>query len=266
MSLNAPRLNQEIQRYHIPMNKRTIIGIISAALASGTAAFASNPSTTFGPLPAANFGGSGNPNSAVQVTTWNSPIAGDTITLGLAAQQRYTNPALANNGAGTYYANPGANVQGPSATLGALWNFDYYINVSSSDIGRYHFKLLYDFDPAANTPKAQLGVIDINAGLLGLGIDPASIKTVQDSENLLFPFLSTPGGGITPPSGTFDPNANGEYTFILEEVNADGTVQAESDIKVVVGVPDTNSTALLLSLAMGGLFVFASKRAKQQMA
>jgi len=255
------------QQHYYYMNHKLLVGIVSATLASGSLAMAVNPSTTFGPLNAANFGGSGNPNQAVQVTTWTSPIAGDTITLGLAAQQRYDNPALGNDGAGTYFATPGSNVKGPSSILGSLWNFDYYINVSSSDIGRYHFKLLYDFNPGANTPDNQLGVIDINAALAALQIDAASIKTVQDSENLLFPFLSTSGNGITPPPGTFDPNATGEYTFKLEVVNADGNIQAESDIKVdVQGVPDTNSTALLLSLATGGLLVFASKRTKRQTA
>lgn len=63
--------------------------------------------TTFGPLPAATFGGTGIPNSAVSITRVVNPSGGGDLTLGLTAHQRYDNPAVTNNGAGTFFAGAG---------------------------------------------------------------------------------------------------------------------------------------------------------------
>src|ERR1700760_2686671 len=103
--------------------------IASICLASGLTAIASpvTPSyDTFGNLNANWGGSSGNPHDPVAVTTVVD--GGNTITLGLAAQQRYFNPPVGNNGAGTYFATTGQNNGGPgssSAFQGALWNFDF---------------------------------------------------------------------------------------------------------------------------------------------
>lgn len=238
----------------------------SSLAISSTMALAQG-STTFGPLPAATFNptgaNSGNPNSQVEITTITSPVFGDTITLGLAAQQRYDNPALtANNG--TYLATPGADIKGTPPTLGALWNVDFYANVSGGQgtVGNYTFKLFYDFDPAAGTPKSQLGVLNLNVANLALGGSP-TVSTLQDSENLDFPFFaSSLVPGVTPPTGvtTFDPNATGEYSFILE-VDQDGREIGESDITVdVQNAPDVSATAPLFALALGSLSAFASRK------
>src|ERR1700761_2857030 len=81
---------------------------------------------TFGELAGAQWSGSGNPHNPVAITTINT--GGNTITLGLAAQQRYSNPPLANDGNGTYFATTGQNdgLDGhiPAHAQGATWNFD----------------------------------------------------------------------------------------------------------------------------------------------
>ena len=57
--------------------------------------------TTFGTLTGANFGGSGIPNNAVAITT-STALNG--VTLGLTATQRFSSPAVMNNGAGVFQA------------------------------------------------------------------------------------------------------------------------------------------------------------------
>ena len=178
---------------------------------------------TFGTLPV-TFGGSGIPNDAVAASSVF--VDGTTsITLGLTAHGRYSNPTVTNNGAGVFFAGPGSNcgistdpVGCPSSNQGALWNFGFFFGVSGpgANLYDYDFKLYYDFDPAANTPVGSLGVIDINALITAAGGDPTTMTVAQDSENLLFTFLSVPlAGVITPPGGSFDPNALGEYSFYI---------------------------------------------------
>jgi len=155
-------------------------------------------------------------------------------------------PNLGNNGAGTYFANPGSDGHGH-----ALWNFDYYINVATGSLSDYSFKLLYDFNPGVGTDESQLGVWNfIPSG-----------QTMQDSQNLGFGFLSTTiyEPIIIPPSGTFDPNANGEYSFALIASSLAGVELDRSAINVDVGQVPEPATLALFGL---GLFGFAAVRRK----
>jgi PEP-CTERM motif len=225
-----------------------------ALMAGATQAAPVTPSfDVFGSLPAATFGGSGIPNDAVAITTIIS--GNDTITLGLTATQRFFNPALGNDGAGTFSAGAGANFGLPPSTstnLGATWNFNYYIDIQGGGtIADYNIELLYDFDPGAATDEASLGSIDFNvAGAGGLSL-------LQDSQNLLFAFL---GGvpvipGITPPGGAFDPFAAGEYSFALRVGAIGGGQLGQSAINVnVVAVPEPGTIAIFgLGLVALGL-------------
>lgn len=220
---------------------------------------------TFGTLSGATFGGSGIPNDAVAISTIST---GDgTLTFGLTAHGRYLNPAVGNNGMGTFFAMPGSNFGDPtnatmpSSTLGATWNFAYYIGVQgATSLGDFlaatsgAIRILYDFKPGAGTDQSQLGIIDLaTAG--GAGI--YSVTTVQDSENLLFGFLTTGGTGITPPSGTFDPNASGEYTFALQYLDAAGAVVGQSAINVDVPEP---ATLAIVGFGLAGLGIMRRKR------
>jgi hypothetical protein len=107
--------------------------VATAFLTGGWSVFATSiaPSgTALVSLPAATFGGTGIANDKVEVTTITTPRQ-DTITLGLTATPRYFNPALGNDGFGTFTATPGFNngLGSPAHTLGPTWNFDFYINV-----------------------------------------------------------------------------------------------------------------------------------------
>ena len=220
---------------------------------------------TFGTLAGATFGGSGIPNDAVAISTIST--SDGTLTFGLTAFGRYLNPAVGNNGAGTFTATPGSNYGDPtnatmpSSTLGATWNFGYYIDVQGAvslgdflDASGGAIRLLYDFKPGTNTDQSQLGVIDLGtAG--GAGI--YSVTTVQDSQNLLFGFFATGGTGITPPGGTFDPNAGGEYTFALQYLDAAGAVVGQSAINVDVPEP---ATLAFVGLGLAGLGIMRRRR------
>ena len=102
------------------------------------------PSGTFQPLPGdVNFSGSGIPGPVMGTTLGNG------VRLYLGASQRFGNPALGNNGAGTYYASAGGDVLNAQPTF-AQWNFNFFIggdaNTSPLDgFGAYDYRLFYDF-------------------------------------------------------------------------------------------------------------------------
>lgn len=176
---------------------------LAACMAVGTVCVAA-PITpnfdTFGTLSGATFGGAGIPNNAVAIK-----FARDTnhnVTLGLTAHARFLNPTVTNDGAGTFFATPGANfgdptsATTPSPMLGATWNFAFYADVGqpSQDV---RLRLLYDFDPGYFTDASNHGVIETI-------VKSTSVVELQGSQNLLFNFLST-GGTVPGIPGLFGP-------------------------------------------------------------
>lgn len=209
---------------------------------------------TFGPLPQATFGGTGIPND--EVAAGSQFVFNDvTITVALSATQRFNNPALTSDGAGTFFATPGSNTP-PGTTLeGSLWNFNYYVEVASpsgsADVSDFQFDLLYDFDPAANSGAAALGRIDLTAGTIpavGGGTVPS---VIQGSQNLLFNFLDTgvPGIVTPPPLADYDPDVFGEYTFALLVSQAGFPLETVA-MKVQV-IPEPATAGLALIAASG---------------
>lgn len=201
--------------------------------------------TTFGPLPGATFGGSGIPNHAVAITTY------DGVTLGLTAHQRYSNPPVGNNGAGDFYAvKDGDTYSGTNSNPAfARWNFAFYaLNTNSSHM---YLDLLYDFDPRAGTDESAHGRLSVLLPSVSKAQD-----AWQDSWNLGMAFLSAQASGtnfvLTPPSGSFNPNIPGEYTFALVLRDKDDVEVARTAIRVNV-LPDSGATAILLALSVAGL-------------
>jgi hypothetical protein len=212
---------------------KATIALASVGFIANSASLA-NPITpsydTFGLLSGATFGGSGIPNDSVAIKTIG------VVTLGLTATQRYSNPTVTNNGAGTYFATPGED----SVPNYARWNFGFYAsNASQND---FYLQLLWDLNPGAGTDEASLssGISLFYAG-----------STQQDSWNLGMPFL---GSG-------FNPAAAGEYSFALILRSVTGQELGRSAINVNVGsVPDTASTGLLALAGFGSLLVFGRLR------
>lgn len=199
--------------------------------------------TTFGPLPAATFGGTGIPNSAVSVTSVVNPSGGGNLTLGLTAHQRYDNPAVTNDGAGTFFA-----VTGDDSAHGqpnyARWNFGLYLTGVKSG---QETRLYYDTNPAVGNDVSTY---------LSLG----SLGGYQESWNLGMGFL---GGAAFPES------SSGQYSFALVTFDSQGVEFARSAMIVNVGdvrtsVPDAGPSSALLLFGLGGLGLI--KRFKRKIA
>lgn len=245
------------------MIQSSLTGVLIALALTATAVAAPISPTfdTFGPLPAATFGGSGIPNDAVAISTI---VDGDnTITLGLSATPRFTG-TVGNDGAGTFSAEVGGYVGPPPPADPALsrWNFSFYASLDDGGItgdtfSSYMISLLYDLDPAAGTDDSDHGVIDLSAAF-------PSDTLVEGSQNPGFSFLTVPIPSVLIPptfAGGFDPSAIGEYTFALRVSDLSGGSLGEASIAVNT-VPEPTSMALfgLTALGMGG----AIRRRKKQ--
>ncbi|MEQ8847482.1 hypothetical protein [Botrimarina sp.] len=166
---------------------------------------------TFGAIPAATFGGSGIPNNQMAIST--AVHNGNTITLGIAATQRFDSaPQPLADGMGGYQALNGESDPGL-----ARWNFSFYATIDGpGSFEDYRLVLDYDMDNAAGTPFDMHGQWDLTMGAAMLGADLSTLRTIETSQNLGFGFLDTPAVGvIMPPSASFDPFDVGEYTFLL---------------------------------------------------
>lgn len=199
--------------------------------------------TTFGTLNV-SFGGTGIPNDAVAISSVQ--IGSSTITLGLTAHQRYSNPAVQNDGAGTFWAISGGDIfSGSNSNANyARWNLGYYANIDPNISGA-SVRLYYDKNP-------------------GLDTDVTTYRTLAEptntSDNLAYggSFFGFSWGF---PSGTFNPSAVGEYSFALV-VLQNGTELARTAINVnvnetghapVLPVPDGGLNIALLGFALAGL-------------
>lgn len=231
---------------------------LATALILGTTAASAAPLTptytTFEDLPQANFGGTGIPTAPTAITTFNTS-GGSTVTLAMSATQRFFNPALTNDNAGTYFATTGANTGGPNSTsnvVGTLWNFNFFASVDPgtdavtlADLG---LQLLYDLDPGTDTDSADLGVFG----------DPAlAFYGYQGSQNLNFTYLAAgvPGAVTAPTFNAFDPNAPGEYSFALQSTAFSEQVSINVNVSAV---PLPASLPLLLA-AFGGVALLRRK-------
>jgi hypothetical protein len=246
------------------MNQRSALnlGLGLSLVLSSVGAFAQPVTPTFssfGALPAANFGGSGIPNSFVAITNYSSAAALSALTLGLSAAQRCSGAVcgttVTNDGAATFTAESGAPfVANPSY---ASWNVNFY---AQGNTNLYSFKLLYDFNPAvgnvANTHgEIKLFTLSGSSGTGGLD---------QNSLNMGFGYLTTGfpvfPGVVTPPSFTpFNPNVNGEYSFALIASDKLSGLELARSAIIVSSVPEPEGYVLGLA-GLIGLGMVGSRR------
>jgi hypothetical protein len=225
-----------------------------AAIASAASILPDN--TGFGALPGATFGSptSSIPNTAVAQETFGG------VTLGLSATQRYSSPAVTNNGLGTFYAAAGAFVSEPGQLANpsdpyAKWNFNWAILGAPLDILKYSYRLYYDFNSLVGN--------DISTHEYG---PPTAL---QGSENLGANYLAL---NPNPPISTFssfDPNALGEYTFKLAAYTSTGipltnsfnayATEVFSTSMVVSVVPEPGEWAMMLA-GLGVVSAIARRR------
>ena len=200
----------------------------------------------FGSFPDAMWGGSGIPNDAV-AASMQMVDGANTLRVALSATERYSNPPVSDNGAGIYQALAGSNcgvatdpVGCPSANQGALWNFNYFVDITGGGVlGDYQIDLYYDFDPAGPNSFGDLtglGRIDLTAFLFANSLENETV--LQDSQNLLFNFLASDEPGILyAPDGSFDPNAIGNYQFAMTVTRAGFPVDTVAMEVNVVPIP-----------------------------
>lgn len=233
----------------------TLIACFAGALTLSSAATAVPNYTFFGPLPGATFGGTGIPNDEVAVSEiiYNGDA---TLTIAMSATQRYNNPALTNDGLGTYFAGAGSNTPPGASGPGALWNFNFYVDIAggsaaNDELSDYEITLFYDFDPALDV---------LGTGELNLSLAPGS--HLENSQNLSFGYLALPLPGVTPPTGvtSFDADALGEYNFGIE-VRQNGQAIGAVAMDVQVEAVPIPAAAWLFGSALLGLGAIKRRKA-----
>ena len=218
---------------------------LSTAILFGSVAQAQIlPQGNWGARPDMTFGGTGIPNHAVMSFKLDTA----SVTLGLTAHQRLVGPNLANDGAGTFYANTGTPF-GPTNPTYAGWNFGF--DVEGVNVERFDYRLYFDFNPAGGNLQSTHGMISLGGAW----------PTYQNSWNLGMGFLANPVfWGGNPPPVSFDANAEGQYTFALAAFNRQTNNEVgRVAIRVNTVVPEP-STYLLMSAGLLGIFGVARRR------
>lgn len=210
---------------------------------------------SFGYFPDATWGGTGIPNDAV-AASMQIVDGTNTLRVAMSATERYSNPAVSDNGAAIYTAGTGSNFggAGESTSAGALWNWNFFIDIAGGGVlADYQIDLYYDLDPAgpgAFGDLSGLGKFDITAYLIANSL--TGLTTLEDSQNNQFGFWATDFLPILDaPSTAFDPNAVGNYQYAITVTRSGFAVDTVAmEVNTVVPVP---AALWLFGSAIAGL-------------
>lgn len=236
------------------MKKALLIVPLALLSVSAHAATVDPTYQFFGALPEADFGGSGIPNDSVAQTQFETAEAPGL--LGLSAAQRFDSPEVTNDGAGTFFAQPGISDPSYESDFGSglsLWNFNFYIDPGAGFLAGapLTFELYFETVPG-QISTLQLGSLE---------------GVTQGSQNLGFNWVNTLAGSQG--NDPFDPFAEGLYSFGLAAFSQSLELQttqsvarpvAETWINVQVGDPTAVSepgSAWMLGTGLGMLALMA---------
>jgi PEP-CTERM motif len=214
--------------------------LVCGLLAVSSGAFAQSMTPTYDSFvtlsePPYTYAGSGIASYGPSaLTTFINPAQANplsTVRLAMSVTPRvigaYTGPAVTNDGAGTYFVQPGESPD-PNSNNGS-WNFNLAI---LGDTRGLNFRLAMDVNPGFGTPSASY------LNFTPLLADPvSSAQNTQFSQNL--------GFYDSPVTYTFNPNTLGQYTFSLRAFQ--GTTLVDEVAVQVSVVPEPGTYALLLA-------------------
>ncbi len=242
--------------------RKTVCTLAMLALVASTAQAQIAPSgvwNTTGNPPGVTFGGTG-----INTPMMQRSLPGVDLYLAVTPRGAGGNPAVTNNGAGTFYAQFGQDQSLTPVAGYAKWNWNFAVLGAGS--ANYKYALFYDLNNAAGTSQADL----YRTAFFNVANNSTA---AQNSWNNGMGFLSTgagfPAGWLAPtPPPAFVLNTAFEFTYVLAAYNLNATdyslASSNPDLAgyVSINVVPEPSTYVLMGAGLAGLFFAARRRRK----